>query len=53
MRATPGASGAALGFVRRGRSLPWGGRSVGGWHAALYRGGVAWVSARFATVEKA
>lgn len=52
VRAAPGTSGAALGRLRRGEALAWGGgHAVNGWLPALYRGRAAWVSGRFVRME--
>lgn len=52
VRAAPRTSGAALGRLRRGETVPWGGgRAVNGWLPALYRGRAAWVSGRFTHLE--
>ena len=52
VRDTPSAAGAVLGVVKRGASLPYGGRaSPEGWLAVVYRGAEGWVTGRFAAVE--
>lgn len=53
VRAIPDPSGEALRLLRRGDALPGGGATTAdGWHAALYWGRIAWVSGRFARVER-
>ena len=48
LRAGPGTAAAPLGVGKRGMAFPCAGPAEGGWQPVEYRGGIAWVAARFA-----